>query len=539
MKVIKPNTISAVDGSFSRASIATYWNSSGVLSTVSNNIPRIGYDPISKEFQGIVIESASTNNVLYSEDFSNAAWQSLNNVITTNVAVAPDGNLTADKQAGAAGTTSRFLASSFLNTTNNYCTGSVFVKAAEYPRVRIALSNFATDSRAAYFDVSTGTSLGTDPPGTDFTSISSSIEYVGNGWYRCSITALKGSTNNTVSLDLEPLDATTNVPTGDGTSGIYYWGAQLELGQSATSYIPTTSTAATRQADTITGSGLIYTTVVDPNPDWLSGTTYALGAKVHYGTKVYESLQASNTNHQPDTSPTWWISLGADNQHAAFDNIVSTSSSATQTMTFILKPGAIDSIALINMDAATVNVALTDATLGTVYTNTAGLSGAQVYDWYQYFFYDPLLKRTQIVFGGIPQYANGLVTVRIEGGPSEIISVAQMLFGLEQTLGGTQYGASAGIIDYSTKETDQFGNITFVERAFSKRLNAQVFIDNTDLNRVQNLLYSIRATPVVWIGSDDPQLEEAVVVFGFYREFSVDIGYPTFSMCSLDIEGLS
>ena len=191
------------------------------------------------------------------------------------------------------------------------------------------------------------------------------------------------------------------------------------------------------------------------------------------------------------------------------------------------------------MDAATAKIAVTDPVEGTVYRQVAGLSGSQVYDWYQYFFYDPLLKRTQVIFSGIPQYSNALTTIKLEGGIGDVVKLAQIILGQQFVLGGTQFGATTGIIDYSTKETDEFGNTKFVERAFSKRMSAQVFINNIDINRTQNLLYSIRATPCVWIGSDDPTYEEPLVVFGFFREFSMDISYPSFSMCSLEIEGLT
>lgn len=316
--------------------------------------------------------------------------------------------------------------------------------------------------------------------------------------------------------------------------------AQLEAGSKATSYITTTSTAATRSAEVVNGTGLVYSDVTDPTPVYSSATSYVQFDKVRYLGKIWESITASsNVNHQPDISPTWWLELGPDNIHAAIDTQISTVSTATTSMTFVVKPGVIDSIALINMEATIAEIAVADPTNGVVYTNIAGLSGSAVYDWYQYFFYDPLLKRTQVVFYSIPPYIDSLVTVRLSGSVGDIISVAQALFGNNYTVGKTQYGANVGIIDYSTKETDAFGTTTFIERAFSKRLNAQVILNNAELNRVQSFLYSIRAKPSVWIASDDPSYEESLVIYGFYRDFSTEIAYPTFSLCSLEIEGLT
>lgn len=284
-------------------------------------------------------------------------------------------------------------------------------------------------------------------------------------------------------------------------------------------------------------SMLISTDATEIYADYSSGTTYADNARVVYNFNIYESLQGTNLNHQPDTSPTWWLLVGADNRHAMFDQLVSTGTTKASTLTVTIATGTIDSFALINLDTDTVKITVRDGLGGTiVYEETGGLSGTTVLDWYQYFFYDPLLRRTQLVFRGIPPYVNSHVT--LEFIKTGTISVGAAVWGSLSTLGGTQYGATAGIVDYSRKETNVFGNIEFIERAYSKRMQTQVYVDNANLNRTQQLLYSLRATPAVWIASDSPQYEEALVVYGWYRDFSTDISYPSHSLCSLEIEGL-
>lgn len=286
---------------------------------------------------------------------------------------------------------------------------------------------------------------------------------------------------------------------------------------------------------------LISTTATNAEPDWSSGSTYSIGDIITYSSKRWQSLQNSNTNHTPNTSPTWWSDLGVDNKHAMFDTQVSTSTSAVTSLTVVYKPNSIiDTVALIDVHSALVTITVRDGLAGPiVYQNTAGISGANIANWYEYFFSDPLVERTQIVFYDIPPYINAHITLEFDNSTGEAVSCAQAVYGTVFTLGGTQYGANAGIVDYSLKQTDEFGNITFVERAFSKRLNSVVYVKNTDLNRVQSLLYSVRAKPSVWIASDDPNFQEALVIYGFYREFSTDIAYPNHSLCSLDIESLS
>lgn len=450
MKVIKPNDLLDLDGTFTRASTGTYFDATKTMQTAAINEPRFNYNPTNAAFEGLLYEPARTNILLNSATLS---------------------------------TQTRTVTAATVYTLSFYGTGTVVLSGA-YSSTVVGAGIYPANRKVVTF-TTTSTSL--------VLTVTGSVQY-----------------------------------------------AQLEIGGSATSYIPTTTVAVTRAADVATGQGLIYTDVTDPNALWSSATSYTIGQKVRYGSEIYESISASaNLNHQPDISPTWWLDLGADNLHAALDTQISTSSTTTTSMTFVVRPGVIDSMALINMEATIAEVAITDPTSGLVYNSTAGLSGATVYDWYQYFFYDPLLKRTQVIFYNIPPYSDGLVTIRLRGNVGDIISVAQAIFGTLSTIGRTQYGANVGIIDYSTKETDIYGITTFVERAFSKRLNAQVHIDNASLNRVQSFLYSIRAKPSVWIASDDPTYEEALIVYGFYRDFSTEISYPTTSLCSLEIEGLT
>jgi hypothetical protein len=105
-------------------------------------------------------------------------------------------------------------------------------------------------------------------------------------------------------------------------------------------------------------------------------------------------------------------------------------------------------------------------------------------------------------------------------------------------LGDTEFGATAGITDYSRKETDDFGVTTFVRRAFSKRMSARAMVPTAQVGKLQRALADLRATPCVWVGADDMTMYAPLVVFGFYRDFSINVAYPTRSYCSFEVEGL-
>lgn len=290
--------------------------------------------------------------------------------------------------------------------------------------------------------------------------------------------------------------------------------------------------------NTMTPAMLVSTTATEAHATWASGTTYAAGVRVVYGTSIYESLQAANTNRQPDVSPTWWTRIGPSNQWAMFDAQVSTETTATGTLSVTVATGITDTLAVIGVDAEAVTLTVRDGLAGPiVYQQTQSVTGADVYDWYEYFFSDPTVRRTLAVFGGIPPYASAHATLTVTSGGA--LKVGGMVFGRINAIGDTQFGAQAGITDYSRKDTDEFGTTTFVRRAFSKKLTTTVQVGALEVNRVQRLLSDLRATPVLWIGTDAPEYSEPLVVYGFYRDFYLSIAYPTVSLYQLEIEGLS
>jgi hypothetical protein len=237
---------------FTRASDATYFDADGVLQTASNNVPRFDHDPATGASRGLLIEEARTNLLERSAQLDNAYWSKSEASISANVVAttAPDGSSNADKlvETNAAGTHFASITPT-LNNATNY-TISVFAKAAERDRLFVSLATGGGASTSAFqasvqaiFDLTDGSVVSTVGTPTTF------VQNIGNGWYRVGLSKVTTQEAITSLRFLLIESGTTTNYTGDGTSGLYLWGAQLEAGAFPTSYIPTTTAAATRAAD--------------------------------------------------------------------------------------------------------------------------------------------------------------------------------------------------------------------------------------------------------------------------------------------------
>ena len=236
-----------------RSGKATRINSQGLIEEVDDGVSRLNYPMIDGKVVGCphhILEPQSTNRQSYSEDlisgFSNGATS-----VSSNVIISPDGALNADKLVES-NTNARHelygATISFSGTTSV----SFFAKASERRYISVFIGGNPAVGGAT-FDVEDGV-VSLMSGGTD-----ASIVNYGNGWYRCSLTSTNAGSYQ-VYYCLRTNASAVDVQTyqGDGTSGMYLWGFQTEVGQSyPTSYIPTNgeSGGVTRSAETATDSG--------------------------------------------------------------------------------------------------------------------------------------------------------------------------------------------------------------------------------------------------------------------------------------------
>jgi hypothetical protein len=218
--------------------------------TTRLNIPRLDYT--NGSCPSILVEPQRTNLCLYSEQFDNAGWAKDNTSVTANTTISPSGISNADKVLeDTTNSIHRIREAGRLSSGTQ--TASCYFKAAERSFVFMGITDLTTGEVAATFNLSNGT--GVNSSSGSWTNTSFTIDSVGNGWYRCTVTGTQvlgiGS-----RLDIYISNGSTISYAGTTGYGLFMWGAQIETGAYATSYIPTTSASVTRNADQIFKTGI-------------------------------------------------------------------------------------------------------------------------------------------------------------------------------------------------------------------------------------------------------------------------------------------
>ena len=275
---------------FTRSSTATYYDGKTfVLKTAANGEARFDHDPVTGESKGLLIEEQRTNLLTYSEEFSFSTWGTGNGTITRNAGLAPDGMMTADKYVPNNGASNSSIYQPELITSGHYYTWSCYAKQAghQYIQLRLGDSGFSTATGRASVSVNlaNGEVVATTDAGIEYT-----VENVGNGWYRITLTkdAISSSTGYTWIYPVGS-NGSTSAYTGDGNNGFYIWGAQLEVGSFPTSYIRTGNAPATRSADAASMTGTNFSSWYRQD----EGTLYADGSVTSTSSSIFLDINDS------------------------------------------------------------------------------------------------------------------------------------------------------------------------------------------------------------------------------------------------------
>lgn len=528
MKTFQPAGIPPAYSTHSRASTATYVDDAGLLQTAAANVLR---------YQGglPLVEAAGTNLFRYSGDMSNAAWIKNNAAAAVYAGLGPNGVSGSAYRVYSGSLGNDFIQQAPVADVGTPLVASFLIKnddaLASHFMVRssITTATFFITWAGANIASMTGGSCGWIP--------------LANGWFRVWFAYTSGEVNQYVRVYPD---------TSNAGRAVYLWGADVKLGTDLSSHIPTTTAAVTRAADVFTPSatdliggtgpagGVFFTTATAYYGAWFA-TSYSPGGTrvVHQGSlwELAADQSPAAAGDVPGVSPKWLL-VGPENRLAAFDGEINSRSYShplpnlrTNSVTFIVSLGAAADALLISdiADAASVRVriaaSLTGATL-VDQTITPAAGASRVLS--QYLITGFTAPDTAVLFISF----SGPVNVATPG-------VGLIAWGQTQDSGCVQWGARAGIKDYSRKEPDDFGQVIFVRRAFAKTVSATVSVEKADINTVHDRLANLRATPVVWIFSDDQDYSVPLVVYGFFKDFYTTFPRLNDIQCALEIEGLT
>lgn len=294
----------------------------------------------------------------------------------------------------------------------------------------------------------------------------------------------------------------------------------------------------------ITDSLLTSSTIAEPDSGevtWTAGTRLLgerfISTVTH---RVYEVVADPSTTDDPvdgvNANPATWVDVGPTNKFAMFDTINSTQSSETTQLVVVIDADQItNSIAGFSISGVTaINVTMDDPIDGEVYnTDIDMVDNSEVSDWYYYFF-APIARSSSFALLDLPAYPDATITLTVDGGD---ILFGNLVLGNQLVLGAANYNTSVQLLDFSRKETDQFGNVTVVPGRTSKLVNYDVTILKNRVNYVFDVIASLTTVPAVWIGDDGTN--DPTTVFGYYRDYQNNISSPTITDATITIEGLA
>jgi hypothetical protein len=313
------------------------------------------------DFNGLLIESARTNLINYSQNFTGSGWGLTRASVPSTSVVLPDGSTgtvnTLRDLADAGDPTGHYIqmsnsgALTLVNST--YYTYSVYMKAVNRTWAQMWIHD-GTSAYAAYVNTATG-AIG----GIVGANASAKAEACGNGWFRFMMTILTTNTAGIIAIFCASADG-NNTISGAGTDAYYLFGAQVEQGSHATSYIPTTSAAVARPKDQMTilpyklnkmlqgqigaSPKLVCGFDQDASGSTMYSTTNYLYASTNFANASYWSPIASSIETDKLTAPDGTVSAdflkedGASAIHCVYHTTVTVSNATAYCFSVYLKP---------------------------------------------------------------------------------------------------------------------------------------------------------------------------------------------------------
>lgn len=279
---------------------------------------------------------------------------------------------------------------------------------------------------------------------------------------------------------------------------------------------------------------------------WNNTTTYSEGQKVRYNHVSYKSVVNSNTGNQPDLTYTGddpkWMMLGATMPYRMLDDYQETQTVAPvgQDLTFSVSFVLADSFAFLNIQGGSMEIEIVDDNEVIYEQDVELIDDIQSLSLYEYYFMpittsisDPFVNTS------LPLCINATMNVTIHpAGDTDAVSLGHVVVGRARYIGETKYGAEVALTDYSRKDIDAFGYVTFVRRSYSKNATLNLYVSPSLVNGVTEFLSDVRATPILVEGGNSDVGFEALSIFGWIEDWRTVYTGPNENELSVEVQGL-
>lgn len=326
----------------------------------------------------------------------------------------------------------------------------------------------------------------------------------------------------------------------------------------------------------MTDSKLIKSNIPENDyPEYSSTATYSTGDRVIVTTpnihSVYEVVATTNVTgvYPPDDDKEFpdWLKVGATNRWKSFDSVIGTQTEGSEPFSVeeysivegptldldfttqeyyelaetlngvavTIRPDNItDTLAVFNVSALSATVKCVTIE-GVIYERVIPLGGElSESNWYSYFL-QPIERRDRFMLSDLPPVAEKDILISFTEAGTTNVKVGEIVTGRATEIGRSLYGTNLGIIDFSRKERDAFGNFSILERGYADTMEVDMSLDNRDLTFVRTFLSKIRAKPAIYIAGE---CFDSTTVYGYFTDFQIVISGPERSDATIVVEGL-
>ena len=285
---------------------------------------------------------------------------------------------------------------------------------------------------------------------------------------------------------------------------------------------------------------MLTSTIAEPSAGetlWNPATSYITPTRVYRAEthKIYESSSVASTVDSvvPElsiyTTVPKWVEVSSTNKYAMFDTLRNVKSYATSSIVVVLNPTQrIDALALLGLENVS-NILITTS-YGGVSATIVNKNNSYVVDGITAYY-------PSCITLDIPPYYNVTITITLTG--TGTIKCGNCVVGIYENIGITQKGIAADAINLSTVERDLYGNATLIQRRNIPKISATLIADKSIINKVGRLREYLNAEPAVWSGLDQSTTDsyyEALLILGFYKNFTINIDNPIAITINLELE---